>query len=91
MGGFNRLRAALADYSVRNASRARRRPRFKRSSVILMLIAASYIDYFVLVNRSGVLATMAATVLLMTPLTELLADFTRYLYFRGRRSARSTQ
>lgn len=88
MDGFKNFRTVLTDYSVRKANQARRRqPKFKRLSMILMFLSASYVNYYLMISdRRGFLINIAATLLWITPLMQLFSDFTMYLYRRGRRS-----
>lgn len=88
MDGFKNLRTAVTDYYVQKANQARRQPKLKRLSMILMFLSASYVNYYLIVigDRRGFLISMAATLLWIIPLMQLLSDFTGYLYRRGRRS-----
>ena len=88
MEGFEDLRTAVTDYSVRKANQARRQPKLKHLNMILMFLSASYVNYYLVMTsgRHGFLISIAATLLWITPLMHLLSDFTMYLYRRGRRS-----
>ena len=87
MERFKDLRTAVTDYYVRKANQARRQPKLKRLSMILLFLSASYVNYYLMISdRRGFLINMAATVLWITPLMHLFSDFNMYLYRRGRRS-----
>lgn len=87
MDGFKNLRTAVTDYYVRKANQARRQPKLKRLSMILLFLSASYVNYYLMISdRRGFLINMAVTVLWITPLMHLFSDFNMYLYRRGRRS-----
>jgi len=85
--GFKNLGTAVSDYYVQKANQARRQPKLKRLSMVLMFLSAAYVNYDLMISgRRGFLINMAATLLWITPLMQLFSDFTMYLYRRGRRS-----
>jgi len=89
MSIFKRIQTATSDLAVRSAEQMRRPPKFKLLRAVTLLLAALYISYYVRLTGGGDLARVASLFLVVIPTVEVMTQFTRYLYLRGHRTARS--